>query len=503
MTKRRFSQALVEGTATRLAGDGVSRRRFLSRTALVGSALAVAPGRFLFRPTTAYAATISTVCGPASDCTGGFTAFCCTINNGLNQCPPGSFAGGWWRADGSSWCCGGSRYIIDCQSRCTACGCASGTTICPNSCQNCTARCNSNDPTCDRRRVCMNRFRYGQCNQQIGCSGNVLCRMVTCTPPWQIPSLACSSSPTLTDHATAEHGAPCLQRGSWQGGATRIRPEPVVASSPSVAEVRGSTRRDVFVLGPDGDILWSSRPGSTWGAWTSIGKPSVGVVGAPAAVSWSVGRLDVFVRGGDDKLWQKFSTNGGASWSGWFQPVGADGTLASSPHVVSWAAGRLDVFVLGTDGGIWSRTYANGWSPGWQGLGAPTAGVAGPPVAASWAAGRLDLFVTGSDSRLYQRFYANGWSSWIRPPGTEGGVLSSSPAAASWGRNQVAVFTRGPDGGLYWTNYFQGYWSGWARLGNPYDVFLDSPAAASRGCQQLDVFVRGTDGACYQYTYSG
>ena len=502
MTKRPLSQALIEGTASRLAGRGVSRRRFLSRTAVVGSALAVAPGRFLFRPTTAYAATISTVCGPASDCAGGFTVFCCTINNGVNQCPPGSFAGGWWRADGSSWCCGGSRYIIDCQSRCTACGCSSGSAICPDSCQNCSRVCHQG-PTCDRRRVCMNRFRYGQCNQQIGCSGNVLCRMVTCTPPWQIPSLACASSPTLTDHATAQHGAPCLQQGSWQGGATLVRPDGVLASAPSVAQVRGFSRRDVFVLGTDGGIWWTSRPSQGWTGWSTIGAPPVGAVGVPAAVSWAPGRLDVFVRGGDNKLWQRFSLDGGVSWSAWFQPVGADGTLASSPHVVSWAADRLDVFVLGTDGQIYSRTYAGGWSPFWQGLGAPAAGIAGRPTAASWGAGRLDLFVTGGDSRLYRRSYSNGWSGWGQPPGTESGVLTAPPAAASWGSNQVAVFVRGTDGGLYWANFYQGYWSGWMRLGNPNDAFRGQPSATSRGCQQLEVFVQGTDDRCYQYTYSG
>ena len=30
--------------------------------------------------------------------TSGWTVFCCTINKGVNACPPGSFAAGWWKA---------------------------------------------------------------------------------------------------------------------------------------------------------------------------------------------------------------------------------------------------------------------------------------------------------------------------------------------------------------------------------------------------------------------
>ncbi len=49
-----------------------SRRGFLARTALVGSALAVAPTAYLLRPGSAYAA----VCGDGASCSSGWTAFC-------------------------------------------------------------------------------------------------------------------------------------------------------------------------------------------------------------------------------------------------------------------------------------------------------------------------------------------------------------------------------------------------------------------------------------------
>lgn len=67
-----------------------SRRGFLARVAVVGSALTVSPVGFLLRPGTAYAA----VCGTDSTCASGYTVFCCTINNGVNRCPPAA----WWAA---------------------------------------------------------------------------------------------------------------------------------------------------------------------------------------------------------------------------------------------------------------------------------------------------------------------------------------------------------------------------------------------------------------------
>lgn len=177
-----------------------SRRSVLGRTAVVGAAVAVGGVDFVLRPTPAYAS----VCGPGASCGDGWTAMCCTINNGVNQCPPGSFAGGWWKADSAGLCGGSARYYIDCQGECTGCGCGGGN-FCAEGCWNCRRHCASG--TCDERRVCWNVFRYGQCEQQIGCSGPVLCRMISCVPPWHF--LNCTTD-AATDNNTTNHSAPCL-----------------------------------------------------------------------------------------------------------------------------------------------------------------------------------------------------------------------------------------------------------------------------------------------------
>ena len=521
MTRPPVSQRLAERTALRFGArpagaatlvppapvslspadhSGHSRRSFLVRTAVVGSALVVAPRRFILHPMTAYAA-VTDVCGPAAECADGYSVFCCTINNGVNQCPPGSFPAGWWRADGSSWCCGGPRYYVDCNAACSKCGCQNGQAICDDSCQNCQGRCNQG-PSCDHRRTCVTRFRYGQCNQQMACIGNIVCRTVSCTPPYLVSGLACT--PDLAeDPFTAEMGAPCLQQSTW-GARAPIRIDGVLASSPAVAEAPGVGQSAVFVVGTDGNLYWSRRdtPTGSWTPWTFQGKPPSGITGSPAAVARGANELDVFVRGADNRLWQQHSPNGGSTWTGWFQPV-PDGVLASDPAVVSWSPGRVDVFVVGTDGQVWQRFYDGGWNNGWLPRGRPAAGIEGRPAVASWGVGRIDIFVRGSDKRLYQSYYQNGWSAWLRPPGTESGILASSPAATSWGRPEVVVFTRGTDDALYWTHFFKDYWSGWARIGAAADTFTGDPTAGSRGCQDLSVYVQGPNGLALRYGYTG
>jgi hypothetical protein len=190
-----------------------SRRGFLARAAVVGSAVVVAPVKYLLHPTSAYAA----ACGIDSTCGSGYTVFCCTVNDGINKCPPGTFVGGWWKADGSAFCCDANgasrpRYYIDCQGSCTKCsnGCGGYNSFCTSSCRNCSCRCGSSE-TCDQRKVCCNNFRYGQCHTEIACGGPVACRVVTCVPPYQLyPSCGTSSA---TDNRTAHHSAPCLTPG--------------------------------------------------------------------------------------------------------------------------------------------------------------------------------------------------------------------------------------------------------------------------------------------------
>lgn len=175
-----------------------SRRGFLVRASVVGSALAVDSVGFVLRPQSAYAS----VCGPGASCSSGWTVFCATINNGINACPPGSIAAGWWKADGASLCGGKARYIVDCNATCSRCG-GTGTGICARSCWSCRCECGPST-SCDQRKTCCNAFRYGQCHQEVPQVGGVTCRVVSCTPPWKWEQ--CSTAPA-TDNNTRNHSS--------------------------------------------------------------------------------------------------------------------------------------------------------------------------------------------------------------------------------------------------------------------------------------------------------
>ncbi len=270
------------------------RRDFLGRTAMVATALAATPKRYVLEPGTAYAAVCrcsGSTCNCGSACCDGYTEFCCTLN-GSNTCPAGSVAAGWWKVDASQYCVdnrgrAGPRYYVDCNARSAApCG-SRGVTWRGAGCS-----CGCALGRCTNRKTCCTAFRYGQCNQQVSCLGPIVCRVVTCTPPWRWEP-TCRTT-VATDNATRFHHRPCL---------TSQAP-PVVGSLPVAVggrswRIGGSYRdhavADVFTFGRPGDI-------PVMGDWNGDGVKTPGVVrgrtwylrdtlrGGPATRVFSFGR---------------------------------------------------------------------------------------------------------------------------------------------------------------------------------------------------------------------
>jgi hypothetical protein len=204
-----MTTAIVDRLA-RVLERRLDRRGFLARTALGGAALSVAPVDFTLRPLDAYAAICQCNgfrCDCGSACCDGYTEFCCTLY-GLNRCPPGSVVAGWWKVDGSNFCGGSARYYMDCNASCGSCGCTSAG-VCAGSCSGTTCGCAFGD--CNNRRAGCVQFRYGQCNQQITCVGPIICRLVSCIPPWEIDA-SCTRT-VAVDEGTRFHDAPCLHAG--------------------------------------------------------------------------------------------------------------------------------------------------------------------------------------------------------------------------------------------------------------------------------------------------
>ncbi len=196
----------------------LSRRSFLVRGTFAATALAVSPKRYVLEPGTAYEALCGGACGNpncgcGSTCCQGYSTFCCTVNGGRNFCPEGSVVGGWWAAKDSSFCGNGTRYYLDCNGTChceTGCGSyySNGGTFCDPACDGLHCHCEADN--CNHWVESCFQFRYGQCNTHVGCTGRIICRMVSCVEPWKL-DIGCGSS-YMWDSSTAEMNAPCNTR---------------------------------------------------------------------------------------------------------------------------------------------------------------------------------------------------------------------------------------------------------------------------------------------------
>jgi hypothetical protein len=186
-------------------------------------------------------------------------------------------------------------------------------------------------------------------------------------------------------------------------------------SGPAVASW-GSLRLDVFVRTAAGSQLGhKSWENGWWSEWEPLGGY---LVSDPAAVSWGPNRIDVFAAspgpppcGGcapPNELIHAWWD--GAGWRGWDSMGGA---LSSSPGVASWGENRLDVFVRGTDNALYQRFFVGGpGGSGWSDWVYHGGDLHSTPDAVSWGPGRVDVFFRGVDGGLWQRYFESGWQGW-------------------------------------------------------------------------------------------
>ena len=244
-----------------------------------------------------------------------------------------------------------------------------------------------------------------------------------------------------------------------------------------------------------GQDLFTSNFSDWFGPMTTVK-----LTGNPGAVSWGLGRIDIFTRGTDGGLWQKWYDTQAGGWQAWSS---LDVPIASSPTVASWGSGRLDIFYADSSGGLghyWYDTQAGGWQTA-ESLGQPSPNVTivGNPGAVSWGSLRLDIFARGSDNSLWQKTYngqGTGWQPWVKL----GGWMVSSPSPTTWGPGRLDVFATGPAGDLEHFWYIDNVWHPAESLGMPSSsvTLSTGPGGASWSNGRLDVFSRGSDGVLWQ-----
>ena len=147
------------------------------------------------------------------------------------------------------------------------------------------------------------------------------------------------------------------------------------------------------LIGPyeSADRIWT---GSKWTQWENLGGE---LTDSPAAVSWDEHRIDVFARGTDGMLYQKWWD--GTSWQGW---TGHGAISRFAPAVSSRKPNHLDVYCVAEDNSLWHRLWTgSNWS-NWETLGGVlTEG----PAAVSWDDDRIDVFGRGTDNAIYHTFW--------------------------------------------------------------------------------------------------
>ena len=272
-----------------------------------------------------------------------------------------------------------------------------------------------------------------------------------------------------TGHLMHQEGtAPLLNVPTWNSGGW----EDLGGNLNSAA----STVLTVLVSEPGNQInVFGTVPGTNaiayikgtgygaFGAWSSdttfatSSTPSM-----PAVVSWGLNRLDMFIRGTDDKLYHRASSDNGATW---YPAAGA--------------------------------------SPAWEALGGS---VGSTPVAVSWGPNRIDLFAaqptTGAITHL--DFDGTGWSSWLPVNGGSTWVNtygSPAPAAITTGVGSLQLFIQGADRGLYTVSMTgtdpQGNptWSAWNGPITPCFIEGGTASVVSRDGDTLDLVVTGAPDA--------
>ncbi|MGY6019188.1 glycoside hydrolase family 27 protein [Streptomyces spinosirectus] len=262
-----------------------------------------------------------------------------------------------------------------------------------------------------------------------------------------------------------------------------------VKSSASPAVVRdGSSEPTTFFRGPDGAL--AARTGDRQ---RDLGGPTHGeILGQPAAYASAGGRVDVFVRGTDDRAYRRVYADG--RWGRW-QSLG--GQLTDAPSVAFTDPAHWTLFARGADGAVVQRGPATGWSS----LGLPgDRQTYGRPSAAVDSQGRVHVAVrTAADDIWTRTRDASGqWSAWS----SLGGTVSGSPTLVAAG-DSVVLYARAADYTLWQQRYADGAWQGWSKRQEfPSAAFDGSLGAVAGPDGAVDAVFRGVDGYLHRIHFA-
>ncbi|WP_261989289.1 glycoside hydrolase family 27 protein [Streptomyces sp. uw30] len=259
----------------------------------------------------------------------------------------------------------------------------------------------------------------------------------------------------------------------------------------SPAVVRDGDSLSTFFRGPRGNLVQhtAAPEGDGTPRTRDLGGPAGGrILGQPAAYASSGGRIDVFVRGTDSRVYRRVFAGGG--WGAW-QNLG--GPVTDAPSVAFTDPAHWTLVARGADG----RVVQRGPESDWSSLGAPgDRPVYGRPSAVVDAQGRVHVAVRTSADDVWTRSRdASGeWSGWT----SLGGTVSGSPTLVTGG-DAVVLYARAGDYTLWQQRYEGGAWQGWTKRQEfPSAAFDGALGAVAGPGGVVDAVFRGVDGVVHR-----
>ena len=193
------------------------------------------------------------------------------------------------------------------------------------------------------------------------------------------------------------------------------------------------------------------------------------IISNPFMIKDDQGKTHIFVRGGDNALWD----NVDGSW----QSLG--GAINSDPYAVKDSQGKIHVLVRGGDAALWDRVLDGGWTC----LGGA---ITSNPSATLSADNHIKVAVRGADNSLWVKdITADTWT-------PLGGVIISNPQAIVDSRGRMHILVRGGDNAL-WDNID----GSWKPLGG---IIASDPRSFENPLYPgyIHTFIKGGDNALWR-----
>jgi repeat uncharacterized protein DUF346 len=278
---------------------------------------------------------------------------------------------------------------------------------------------------------------------------------------------------------------------SGPGQSTYLELNPTENTNYGIVYPNGGVQSNTTVYGIFYWIDPGTPPPPPPPSWQFQSLGSSQILGDPSLDSPASGALDMFAKGLDGNLWQRWANNG--PWSEWtnVSAMTGSGPIASSPGSVSWGAPRVDIVARMSNGTVGHWYYDSAWH--FENLGGS---VAGDPDIASVGAGHLNVFAKSTNGDLIQKWWNGaGWSEWQDLSILTGsGAVSSGVGAVKTSASTLDVVARMPS-----ANVGVWHWSGTAwSFESLSGQITGKPDVSSVGSGAANVFAEGLDGNLWQ-----